>query len=149
MKRVILILFISLVAISCKNDDNELSNIDVTLIAQNNLYGEGDEGISGQNIVISDSNTWNDLIAQMDSVNQISNTFTEININFNEFMVIAVFDEVRGNGGHLIELDITKNSEGIIVDISDLFPQGDDSLVITQPFHIVKIPVTSLPIIFE
>ena len=151
MRRIVLIFIVSLTILSCKkNDDNhEMLGIEVTLISKNNLYGDGAEGISEQNIVISDTNTWTDLMAQMDSVNNVSSSFSETDINFNEFMVIAAFDVVRGNGGHLIELKITTNSDNIIVNITDLFPQGNATHVITQPFHIVKIPITSLPIIFE
>ena len=47
-------------------------NIEPILIAKDNLYGNGGEGISEQNLVISDQNTWIELISQMNSVNNVS-----------------------------------------------------------------------------
>lgn len=85
----------------------------------------------------------------MNSVNNVSNSFTETDINFSEYTIIAVFDEIKGNGGYSLDLNIISNSENIIVTILDLFSTGNTPDVITQPFYIVKIPNTNLPITFE
>ena len=151
MKKNILIILLSIFVLSCSSDDDnsEMTNIESTLIAKDNLYGNGAEGITQRNLIISDQTAWNDLIAQMNSVNIVSDNFTETDINFSEYKIIAVFDEIKRNGGHSLELDIISNSENIIVNITDLAPEGDATTVITQPFHIVKILNSDLPIIFE
>jgi hypothetical protein len=137
--------------LSCNSDDDNSNptNIKSTLIAKDNLYGNGAEGIEKQNLIISNQTAWDNLITQMNSVNNVSDSFTETNINFSEYTVIATFDEIRGNGGHSLELNITSNSENIIVNIIDSVPDGNATTVIAQPFNITKIQNSDLPILFE
>jgi len=147
----ILIILLSIFVLSCSSDDDNSNstNIESTLIAKDNLYGNGAEGITEQNLIISNQTAWNNLISQMNSVNNVSDSFTVTDINFSEYTIIAVFDEIKGNGGHSLELSITSNSDHIIVNVTDLVPEGNATTVITQPFHIVKISNSDLPIIFE
>ena len=151
MKKNVLIILLSIFVLSCNSDDNnsEMMNIESTLISKDNLYGNGEEGIIEQNLIITDQNTWNSLITQMNSTNNVSDNFSEIDIDFSEYKIIAVFDEIKGNGGHNLDLNIMSNSENIIVSVTDLVPEGDETTVITQPYHIVKISSSDLPIIFE
>ena len=151
MKKSIVISVLVLLVLSCSssNDTPRIDTIEPTLIGKGNLLGNGEEGIIEQNIVISDQNVWNNLIAQMNLVNNLSDGFTETNIDFSEYNIIAVFDELKGNGGHGLELNITSNSNNIVVDVIKLFPQGNATTIITQPYYIVKIPTSDLQIIFE
>ncbi len=151
MKNKLLIILLSIFSLSCNsNDDNsEMTNVEFTLIAKDNLYGNGGEGIVEQNMVISSQTAWNELIAQMNSVNNVSDNFTETDVNFSEYTVIAVFDEIKSSSGHSLELNIMSNSENIIVDITDITPNGNALTVITQPFIIVKIENSQLPVIFK
>jgi len=151
MKKKILIILLSVFVLSCSSDDDnsEMANVESTLIAKNNLFGNGAEGITKQNLIISNQTAWNDLISKMNSVNNASDNFTETDINFSEYTIIAVFEEIKGNGGHNLELNIMSNSENIIVNVTDLIPEGDATTVITQPFNITKIHNSDLPIIFE
>ena len=85
----------------------------------------------------------------MNSVNNVSEKFSEVNIDFSEYMVIAAFDDIKLNGGHSMELDIRSNSEEIIVKTINLGSGGNATAVITQPYYIVKIKKSDLPILFE
>ena len=151
MKKNVLIILLSIFVFSCNSDDDnsEMVNIESTLIAKDNLFGNGDEGIIEQNLEITDQKTFDNLISQMNTVNNVSDSFSEIDIDFSQYKVIAIFDEIRENGGHSLELNIMSNSENIIVNITDVVPEGNATTVITQPFHIVKISNSDLPIIFE
>ncbi len=134
---------------SCSKTDEDLNPINFTPIGQKNLYGSGRENIVQQNLIISNSKTWNELMTKMNSVNNNSEGFTETNIDFANFMVIAVFDKVYGNGGHSIDITkITETENKIIVTIDNVL-KGDATLVMTQPYHIVKIKKTDKLIIFE
>ncbi|SFZ93280.1 hypothetical protein SAMN05428642_10343 [Flaviramulus basaltis] len=138
------------IVISCNNDDNSNTiNIESTLIAKDNLFGNGSEGLSKQNMVITDQSIWDELITKMNTTNNESSNFSEVDIDFSEYLIIAIFDEIKTNGGHSLELNIFSNTENIIVKITDLAPQGNATTVMTQPYHIVKIPKTNLPIVFE
>ena len=151
MKRFFLILFLSVCIFSCDSESNqsERNNIETTLIHKDNLYGNGAEGIAEQNMVISDSTVWNSLIAQMNLVNTVSDNFSEVEIDFSAYKIIAVFDDIKANGGYSLELNITSSSEQILVNVTELEPQGNATTVMTQPYHIVKIPKSDLPIHFE
>jgi len=147
----LLIILLSILILSCSSNDYnpKMTNVESTLIAKDNLYGNGTEGISEQNLIISNQTAWNDLISQMDSGNNVSDNFIETDIDFSKYKIIAVFDEIKGKAGHSLELNIMANSENIIVNITDLSPKEIAASVITQPFHIVKIQNSDLPIIFE
>lgn len=150
MHKYILIL-ISILTLSCNSSDEDIliAGIESSLISQDNLYGNGSEGIVAQNLVISDQSTWNNLMTQMNSVNNVSENFAETTIDFSKYKVIAVFSELKSNGGHRLELDITSNSEKITVGVRTISPTGNAITVITQPYHIVKITTSELPIVFE
>ena len=85
----------------------------------------------------------------MNSVNNVSENFSEIDIDFSEYKVIAVFDDIKPNGGYSLDVNIVSNSENIIVNTILSQPEGNATTVITQPFIIVKISNSELPIIFE
>ena len=117
-----------------------------TLIAKGNLLGAGSEGIDQQNMIITNTAEWVSLI------NKISNTtatFSETEIDFTNYIIIAVFDEVKLGSGYSIELDVTYNSDAIIVTIENHSVNGDLTTRFTQPFHIIKINHSELPIIFQ
>ena len=134
---------------NCDKTDNDYNQIEFTTIGQDNLYGNGQENIDKENLTISDTDSWNELITKMNTVNNVSDGFAETDIDFLNFMVIAVFDEVYGNGGHSIDIvRIEENENKIIVTIDNIL-KGNLTSVMTQPFHIVKIKKTDKLIIFE
>jgi hypothetical protein len=107
------------------------------------------QNIIKQNITIYNSTTWNELLLKMNSVNNVSAEFIEQEIDFANFIVIAAFDSVYGNGGHSI--DITKIMEydnKVVVSVENLKKGGPYS-VMTQPYHIVKIAKTDKLISYE
>jgi hypothetical protein len=137
--------------IGCDKENKEfiLQKINSINVAQGTLYGAGREGIVRQNLVIKDNDAWQNLINQMNVNNNVSETFTETDINFAEYKIIAMFDEVKGCGGWSIDvIDITEYSDKIVVTGSNL-KTGNASSVITQPFQVVKIPNSDKNVIFE
>ena len=119
------------------------------MVAQGELYGNGQEGITKQNLVIKTPQEWNDLLNAMNSVNNMSDNFTETDIDFNSYLVIAVFDEVRGNSGCCINIaNIIEYADSIVADVhSYIATSGFD--VMNQPYYIAKIPVTNKNIVFN
>lgn len=151
LKKYVFIILPALLIFSCTPEDSAIESVDTTttLIAKDILYGAGYEGIQQQNIVITDADTWTNLMTQMNTVNTITETFSETDIDFSEYRIIAVFDEVKGSGGHSLELDMIWESANIMVNIKHASPEGNTSSVMTQPFHIVKIQATDLPVLFN
>ncbi len=153
-------LFVSCIIVSCNNDEpTPIPFVPVTinpsLVGKGNLNGS--EGVNQQNAIITNETDWHNLKTIIDSQyiaigegNYYTyNNFAETTIDFTNFTVIAVFDQVYGNGGHSIDItNITEYENNIVVTVENLLT-GNASSVITQPYHIVKIPKTTKPIVFE
>ncbi len=149
MRTLAAAIILGLALTSCEKASTTLPSITSKLISKGSLYGAGQEGITRQNMVIKDASTWNALIAKMNSVNDVSKDFTEVNIDFTNYQIIAVFDDVKSSGGHALDLDVTADSKRILVTVIPSSPQGNAIAVITQPYHIIKIPVSILPVEFK
>ena len=120
------------------------------LIGKGELHGNGSEGITKQNLVITNKKAWDNLVDAMNSVNNVSNSFTETDIDFSKYQVIAIFDQLRSSSGYDISItNITEYADSIVVDVNHVIPNGSVLTVMTQPFHIVKIPVSDKSIIFN
>lgn len=142
--------------VSCQNDEgqpltsgNDPIAVGFTLIGDGELMG--DENITGSNLVIDNEADWNALKTQMDLFNPYSQYFTETDIDFSAYKVIAVIDELRTSGGYDITIaSITDNDGQLVVDVENSNPtEANVTTVMTQPFHIIKIPNTDLPVVFE
>lgn len=143
------ILSILLTIYSCnKNDDNQVfpQNKEFNVIYNGVLSGNGSEGITQSNMVINNTVDWENLITQMNSNNNVSDNFSETDIDFDNYLIIAIFLEVKPNGWEVQINNITENENSLVVStIENQF----DSSVITQPFSIVKIRKTEKAIEFE
>ncbi|MDR2836665.1 MAG: hypothetical protein LBV69_10845 [Bacteroidales bacterium] len=148
MKKVI---FFAVIAMFCfttcekekvNSDNNKLSvsypiDVSFTKIAQGDCNGS--EGFEKEVIRILDSLHYNNMKNIMDWGNVI-NFANDENINFNEDMLLAVFDTIRMNGGWTIDItNITETETSLVVTIEN-FNTGDLTQTLSQPFEIVKLP---------
>jgi hypothetical protein len=148
MKKCLLILLVVLLA-GCVQE-NGYNSVTPTIIAKGNLMGNGKEQISKQMIVVSDSLSWNRLVAKMNSINNVSAGFLEKKIDFTQYTVLAIFGDVEGSGGYSIDLNVFEDNMKVYVEAVYKMPLGSIvSMVITQPYLIVKIPRTDKSIQFS
>ncbi|WP_171971856.1 protease complex subunit PrcB family protein [Mangrovimonas sp. DI 80] len=119
------------------------------IIAEGNLYGNGDEGIPKQQIIINTEAEWHALKEQMDRVNPVSEQFTQKDVNFNIYQVIAVFESVKTTGGYRIDLNLETTQTQRTITVNTKAPEGMATMVMTQPFKIMAIPRMDTPIIFQ
>ncbi len=119
------------------------------IIAEGNLYGNGDEGIPKQQLIIETEAEWHALKEQMDRVNHVSEQFTLKDINFKTYQVIAVFENVKTTGGYHINIDLETTKTQRTVTVTTKAPEGMATTVMTQPFKIMAIPRMETPIIFQ
>lgn len=152
MKKILLLL-IGLILTACSDDSTTVSqqeqNVAFQMVGKGNLYGNSSENINQQNLVINTEAEWNALKAAMDAANNTTYQFTETEINFEVYQVIAVFDAVKMNGGWTIDvMDIGETQDNLRVNLDNV-RTGDATAVITQPFEIVKIKRTGKPILFD
>ena len=159
--RNIFLLLVCLIFLSCNNNDEPTPipfvpvTITPTLISKYNIGVSSSIGISEQKTIYNESTNWNLLLNQIEDYylplgeDYLAQHFLETNIDYTNYTVIAVFDRVYGNGGHSIDItNITEYENTIVVTVENLLT-GNGSSVITQPYHIVKIPKTNKPIIFQ
>ena len=130
----------------CSNDDNDViaNDVQFTTVGKNSL--SGGENIPQSNFVFDNQTDWNIFINQVDIVNDLSGTFNETNIDFTTFTVIAVVEEIKTSGSEINIINVMENTNNIHIS-SELKMYA--STVISQPFHIIKIPKTNKSIIFE
>jgi len=177
MKNIIKIAILSMVLINCGSDNNgidnsgsinndgnindnsnnppttfESQNIEFTTIIkeegttasrqQGSIFDNGN-----QNIVFTNSSEWESFLNEFQSY-ELSQ-FTEIDVDFTTYQIIVVIDDKKQTGGWSIEItSITEfeNEINVVVVTSDM---GNDTTIMTQPYHIVKMPISSKPINFE
>lgn len=136
--------------VGCESSNGSLQmKIMPEIIGKGDLYGNGAENIPKQNIVIKNSIEWTALINAMNTVNNVSDGFAEIDIDFSSYQIVAAFDNVKLNAGHSIDIiEIIETENSINIRVENLLTGGLNS-VITQPFHIVKIPKSSKQVVFN
>jgi hypothetical protein len=147
MKTVALI-FISilLLVVSCKKENRFIPH-SITPI----LIGKGiinsNENIPQQNTVINTQAEFNVILNKLDSY--LLDTFTETNVDFNNYTVLAVFDTIKPDCGYYITVsNVMENTDNVTVEIVKGYTVCA-LLTEAQPFHIVKIPKTTKPIMFQ
>jgi hypothetical protein len=151
MKKLILS-FILFATLSCNKDDNQsvTNPTNVTLPITSVLIGKSsitDPNPPLQNSLISTQSQWDALLLSMNAINNVSNNFTGTNINFNVFDVIAVFRNPISNSSSTVDIiSIEENQTNRVVTVRNLI--NGISSDISQPFHIVKIPKSTKPVIF-
>lgn len=73
-------------------------------------------------------------------------------IDFEKEMVIAVFMGEQKSGGYEIEItSVTETEEEIVVEVVERKPPPESlrTMVLTQPFHIVVVEKSPLPVRFQ
>jgi hypothetical protein len=117
-------------------------------IAYGSLHDGGDENIPRQDLIITSAEEWENLLNDMDKAHAYP-PLTETEIDFGRYQILAVFDKMHLSGGWTIDItSITEESDRITVTVENL-RKGNALNNLTQPFHIVKIPVSEKEIIFR
>ena len=155
MKTLILSLFIIL-TLSCNNNDNESQTNVPTPIPTpttiiSTLVGKGSTSHPTpplQNTLIINQAQWDAILNTMNAVNNVSNDFTETNIDFNNFDVIAVFRNPLSNSASTVDIiSIVENQTERVVTVQNL--TNGIAQDVAQPFHIVKVVKSTKPVIFQ
>lgn len=142
-----LVLFLT---ISCNNSVEENSftsqTITPTLIGKGSLMGS--ENILPQNVVYYNISGWNTILNSIDQFRLAQFTETT-NVDFNNFQLIAVFDNVYPSPTYDVSItNITENENNIVVTVTKTL-NPSDATIVDQKFHIVKIPKSTKPVVFQ
>ncbi|MGO3707762.1 MAG: protease complex subunit PrcB family protein [Mesonia hippocampi] len=160
MKKILIIACLSVGLMACSSDDAnefepttlEINTIAHSEITYDGLAGAGQEGILQENKVISTVLDWQGLIDDIDYLEggnePILTVLQNVSVDFQQEEILAVFDEVKTTGGYSIDIvNVVEHEKKVVVTI-DRLKKGGDATVITQPFHIVKIPKLNKPVAF-
>jgi len=149
--------------ISCGNDDNNVTNnnepttfdpqnVEFTLIVKDegSVSRQNQESIflnGRQNIVFYSVSEWELFLEEFSDYELDS--FTEINIDFETNQIIVAIDEIKFSGGWSVEITtITEFENEIMANVVYSYI-GNDTQVMSQPYHIVKIPKLDKPVVFD
>jgi hypothetical protein len=133
---------------SCTNNEEPIpsftpQNIPFTVVGSGPYPGNA----VTSNLVIQNNTQWNNLMNQLTP--NVTYQFTETNIDFNNFFLIAVIDNVRPDSGFVVNINsILEYENNIIVTVTSN-NMGSGYQVLSRPFRIVKIPIQSKPISFQ
>ncbi len=122
-------------------------------IAKGALFGGGQEGFRDNRPelhIIRSEGEWENFKNQMNSVNNVTASFKDQDLDFSEEMVLGCVDMLRGSGGHEVRIkDVVESTERITVYVQFVSPGDMAASVLTQPFHIVRIPASDKSVIME
>ena len=142
---VIILLIGAFIVLSGCEENKYPKALDFTLIGKGKMRGNESGNLNKQNVVISDSIQWRNLLSVMDLHSSVSSSLTETNIDFNKFQLIVIIDSIRPVLSEVNIKSITENKSDISVRIEKT---SYDATVITQPFCIVKTRKTNKNINF-
>ena len=143
------ILLITLNGCSSDNSSDPFVPVTITPVLIGKGFFSSEENLTPSNLVITNQVVWGQFLTQIDLINNYSSTFSETNIDFNTYQVIAVIDSQRPDTGHSVNIDlITENENDITVNFS-LQNSGSGFTEMIQPYHIVKIPKSPKPVVFQ
>lgn len=141
--RIIISLFL-LVIIACKSTTtitSKVNEVAFQTVSKGMLFGNGMEGISESNFTINNAKEWDAFLEKIAIENKVSTNFSKVTIDFSEHILVCVFDTIRNTGGFEIEIEtifIEKNGENIQYSTKKPGPTDMVTMVVTQPYHLVK-----------
>jgi len=146
-KLLLLVLLISMTYISCQKKAAEAQqpdNITPVTIAKGEVNFSS---LEIGNYVIKNDSVWQDILTMFSRAINIDYFFTETNIDFSQYMVIAVIDTMYPSASYSVDItDIELVQDTIRVHYTNL--QAGDAAVPSQPFHVVKIRTRNEPVEF-
>lgn len=133
----------------CNEDDQiESHTIQPIKIAEGTI--SSNKILSQETLVISNEKEWMEMIMTMEAVdNNILNYFSETEVDFNNFQVIALFEEVKPHTGYYIYIsDIIESQDNITIMVESGNTE-EGYTVLSQPFYIAKIKRNDKRFIFQ
>lgn len=146
MKTTFYILYILLSASGCSNNTNATvmeTFIEPVLIAKGHL--SANETFTKENRVITDNEDWQEITTAMQAINN-DITFTETDIDFSDYIVIAVLD-IKNSTTTIDITQVKENEDAVVITVENL--KRGITQDVAHPYHIIKIRKTGKPIIFE
>lgn len=112
------------------------------------MYGGGEEGLEAGFIAVRSREDWENLVKQMNKINEHVDISIADDIDFEQDMIIALIDQVRGSGGYTFSAEsITREGDQLSIRLLSKAPDGSSTSVMTQPYELIKTRKTDLTIV--
>ncbi len=162
MKKKIVFACLFLIGVACGSDENKIEKLfePRELEMETILIGTDSDDlrlIRRENRVINDLHSWQvfvneftngglDVDDRMDD-NPFATLLENTIIDFETETVIAVVDNIGGGNTTIDIVEVTEHDEQVVVNIDRLY--YGIAAVISQAYHIVKVPKTNKPTVFR
>ncbi|MDR0801752.1 protease complex subunit PrcB family protein [Fluviicola sp.] len=152
MKTIILILASSFMLFSCKKEQKNAMGTTTPVAVTPVVISQGILGCTyctsqPNAFVVTNTTNWDTVMTNL--ANNGNATFTETIIDFNDYMLLAIFDKGRPTGGYSVSVtSVTENINQIVVNVA-YTGTGDATQMPTCPYIIVKIPKSNKPVVFQ
>lgn len=130
MKHLIFSLMAMVFVLGCSNEDNTVQNVEFTTIAKGMESDFFESNSNSMNLVFTNSEAWSQFVESAGS-----EYFSEINIDFSQYEVVAIVDQIRPTATNLNILKIEEHDAHLLV-VSDI--KIGDATVVSRPYHVVK-----------
>ena len=138
-----------MLSISCSKNDNANNyspQIITPILISKGVLFNGNYNPIYHNRVFYTQTEWNDFI---NNIWGTSNAPSNATVDFSLFEVIASFDQPRATGGFDINIiSVTENQDNIVIQVSRT-GNGDATQMPTRPYHFIKIPKSTKPVVFQ
>lgn len=151
--KTLILSFILFATIGCSRTENEnqvsttpQTNTTPVLVGKAILFRRPSSlTLNQQNTVITNNSDWNTLLSKINSHDIVNGTISSTTIDFNLYQVIAVI-QTKNSSTTVDITNVVENANDITITVQNL--QVGVTLDIALPFHIIKIPRSTKPVIF-
>jgi len=138
---------IIILATGCQNNDPVPFDWTPTLLGKGDLkviIGFQDTWI----ITKQNQSEWNN--SWVNTLNSQNIGVLETNIDWDKYQILILVDGLKGSVGYGIEItSVTENETNLAITVEHTSPSLSNQKEVTQPYCIVKLPISSKPIVFE
>lgn len=149
MKQLNTILLLCVFVISCSSSDNNATVMQNTQLVAKGYFmpQNGEFNPNDQYLAITSQNQWDNIIGTLqDADPDILEGFTETDIDFNAFEVIAVIQ--KKNSSTTVDItNVAETQNNIIVTVKNLSQSAIQD--VAYPYHFIKIEKSNKPVVFE
>ncbi|MDR1370478.1 MAG: protease complex subunit PrcB family protein [Dysgonamonadaceae bacterium] len=148
MKKIKFILFLlSVIFFGCdKEESGPFVPIDISKGRSNDI---GIIEFRNKMMVITTQQEWEELKSQLRKHRINDDNIAVAQPDFSIEQIVVVFGEIYDNGGWTIDItDVKEYADSIVVFVQNL-NKGNSTSVVTQPYHLVKIPVSDKKVTFQ
>jgi hypothetical protein len=136
---------------SVKSVESTDVEVNYTSLKKGILYGGGAEEISEGISVVKNMEEFQALLLKINSVNHTvsENLVSDVHY-FDQKMMLFIFDKVRGSGGfQIIVKRVLRTNNELVVEVLSIAPDGPATTVMTQPFEIIELKRSDLPVVLR